>query len=64
MAARAVLHFVDWVLRLDASGSSPIFEAECTTCQESSVAADGKEQPEVWCLRHAGRSVRNSSRTL
>jgi hypothetical protein len=56
MAARAVWRFVDWVLQVDASGTGPIYEAECTTCGESSGAADSKEAPEVWCLRHAGRS--------
>lgn len=64
MAARTVLRLVDWVLQPDASGSGPIFEAECTTCQESSEAADGKEQPEMWCLRHAGRSGHTGFRAV
>lgn len=55
MAERTVWRFVDWVLQLDTSGSGPIFEAECTTCGDASDAADSKEAPEVWCLRHAGR---------
>lgn len=55
MGARSVWRFADWVLQVDASGSGPIFEAECTTCGESSGAADSKDEPEVWSLRHAGR---------
>lgn len=56
MAARSVWRFADWVLQLDPSVSGPVFDAKCTTCEESSGAADSKEDPEVWCLRHAGRS--------
>ncbi|MGP3924515.1 DUF7848 domain-containing protein [Streptomyces sp. 8N616] len=54
MAARSVIRFADWSLSADLSGSGPIFESECTTCGESSGAADKKEGPETWCLRHAG----------
>lgn len=56
MAARGVWRFADWVLQLDTTGSGPVFEAECITCGDSSDAANGKEDPEMWCLRHAGRT--------
>ncbi|MFC4888371.1 hypothetical protein ACFPK5_24845 [Streptomyces beijiangensis] len=46
----------DWSLGVDLSGSGPIFEAECTTCAESSGAKDGTSSPEEWCLQHAGRT--------
>ncbi|WP_443043887.1 DUF7848 domain-containing protein [Streptomyces sp. NBC_00322] len=52
--ARAVMRFADWTLSADKEGSGPIFIAECTTCDESSDAAENKADPEVWCLRHAG----------
>lgn len=41
--------------RDDLSGSRPLFEAECTTCGESSEATDNKVGPEISRLRHVGR---------
>lgn len=38
-----VTRFADWTLSLDLSGSGPIFEAECTSCGDSSGGADEKE---------------------
>ncbi|MGP3983915.1 DUF7848 domain-containing protein [Streptomyces sp. KR80] len=56
MAVRSVMWFADWSLRVDESGSGPVYEAECTTCGDQSSAADDREGPEVWCLGHAGRT--------
>ncbi|WP_442806716.1 DUF7848 domain-containing protein [Streptomyces sp. NBC_01750] len=64
MAERTGWRFVNWVLQLDTSGSGPIYETECTTCGESSEAADDKEAPELWCLQHAGRSGHTGFRAL
>ena len=64
MALRAVFRFMDWALQVDTSGSGPIYEAECTTCSESSGTADSKDEPEVWCLRHAGRSGHTGFRAV
>lgn len=50
----AVMRFADWMLSTDKQGSGPVYEAECTTCGESSDAAENKDEPELWCLRHAG----------
>lgn len=51
---RAVMRFADWMLSTDRQGSGPVYEAECTTCGESSDAAESRDEPELWCLRHAG----------
>ena len=51
---RAVTRFADWALSTDKQGSGPVYEAECTTCGESSDASESKGEPEMWCLRHAG----------
>ncbi|WP_405998911.1 hypothetical protein [Streptomyces sp. NBC_00829] len=51
---RTVMRFADWMLSTDKQGSGPVYEAECTTCGESSDAAERKDEPELWCLRHAG----------
>jgi hypothetical protein len=50
----AVMRFADWTLTTDKQGSGPVYEAECTTCGESSDAAENKDEPELWCMRHAG----------
>ncbi|GGW55053.1 hypothetical protein GCM10010381_45620 [Streptomyces xantholiticus] len=50
----AVMRFADWTLSTDKQGSGPVYEAECTTCGESSDATESKDEPELWCLRHAG----------
>ncbi|MFE7456326.1 hypothetical protein [Streptomyces sp. NPDC057554] len=51
-----VIRFADWTLNVDHTGSGPVFESECTTCGDCSGAAEGKDAPEMWCLRHAGRT--------
>ncbi|MDQ0941780.1 hypothetical protein [Streptomyces sp. V1I1] len=51
---QAVMRFADWTLTTDKQGSGPVYEAECMTCSESSDAAENKDEPELWCLRHAG----------
>ncbi|TDC19981.1 hypothetical protein E1265_22890 [Streptomyces sp. 8K308] len=51
-----VSRFVDWLLSLDPYGGPPIYAAECTTCDEASSGAESREDPEVWCLRHAART--------
>ncbi|MFD9488127.1 hypothetical protein ACFWBX_30010 [Streptomyces sp. NPDC059991] len=61
---RAIWRFADWALQLDTSGSGPIFESQCTTCNDSSEASDGKEVPEVWCLRHAGATGHTGFRAV
>jgi hypothetical protein len=58
------MRYADWLLSLDLSGSGPIFESECTTCGETSGAADAKEGPEIWCLRHAGRTRHTGFRAI
>ncbi|WP_055470997.1 DUF7848 domain-containing protein [Streptomyces pathocidini] len=54
MAPKAVIRYADWSLSVDESGSGPIYETECTTCGRQSGAAESKDEPEDWCLRHAG----------
>ncbi|WP_444972073.1 DUF7848 domain-containing protein [Streptomyces lunaelactis] len=51
-----VMRSAGWTLSIDLSGSGPIFEAECTSCGEASGPADDRAGPEIWCLRHAGRT--------
>lgn len=46
----------DWTLSPDPHGGPAIYAAECTTCAEESPAADSTEAPDIWCLRHAGRT--------
>lgn len=64
MTARGVWRFADWVLRADASGSGPIYVAECTTCGDGSVAAEETEGPEIWSLQHAGRTGHTGFRNI
>lgn len=61
---KSVLRYEEWTLNIDFSGSGPIFEAECTTCGESSGPADDKDSPELWCLRHAGRTSHTGFRAV
>ncbi|MFD9795716.1 hypothetical protein ACFWXK_32730 [Streptomyces sp. NPDC059070] len=60
----STVRLADWVLQLDTSGSWPIFETECMTCQDTSEASCGKERPEVWCLRHASVTGHTGFRRL
>ncbi|MGW7657946.1 DUF7848 domain-containing protein [Streptomyces tendae] len=39
-------------------------EAECTTCDDSSGAADDAKQPEVWCLCHANQTGHTGFRMI
>ncbi|MEU8919039.1 hypothetical protein [Streptomyces nigrescens] len=55
-AARSVWRFADWALKVDTSGSGPIYVQECMSCGEDSGASEEAEGPDVWCLRHAGRT--------
>lgn len=57
--SRAVLsrmRFGQWTLATDADAGPLIHEAECTTCEEKSGAAEQWDDPQMWCLRHAGRT--------
>ncbi|MGW2184703.1 DUF7848 domain-containing protein [Streptomyces sp. NPDC001719] len=56
MAARPVLRFADWRLRFDVTGSPPIFEMECTSCDTSSEASEAPAVPQEWAMKHAGRT--------
>ncbi|MBT2408038.1 hypothetical protein J7I97_24795 [Streptomyces sp. ISL-87] len=50
-----LIRTADWLLAADRSGSGPVFEAECTTCGDTSGAFDDdQDATEIWCLRHAG----------
>lgn len=53
-----------WTLSTDVTGSPPILEAECTTCDDSSGAAEEAKQPEVWCLRHANQTGHTGFRMI
>ncbi|WP_459117477.1 DUF7848 domain-containing protein [Streptomyces malaysiensis] len=53
-----------WTLSADVTGSPPILEAECTTCDDSSGAAEEAKQPEVWCLRHANQTGHTGFRMI
>ncbi|GGO56236.1 hypothetical protein GCM10012287_49360 [Streptomyces daqingensis] len=52
----SVMRFADWGLTVDQHGGPPIYVTECTTCAEESAASNDKGDPEIWCLRHAGRT--------
>lgn len=56
MATKTVWRFADWVLKLDTSGTGPIFEMECVSCDATSGAADTPDGPQNWALSHAGRT--------
>ncbi|RFU85511.1 hypothetical protein DY218_17025 [Streptomyces triticagri] len=58
------MRFEPWRLEVDSTGSPPIHEAECTTCNAASGAADDKAEPELWCLRHAGRTGHSGFRGI
>lgn len=54
--SRSVMRFADWTLTTDPHGGPPIYATECTTCAEVSAASNDRADPEIWCLRHAGRT--------
>ncbi|MBW1596899.1 hypothetical protein [Streptomyces sp. JJ38] len=56
MVGNSVFRFADWMLTTDPHGGPPLYEAVCTTCGETSGADASKDGPELWCLRHAGRT--------
>lgn len=58
MSTRSVIRFADWAIGPDREpgASGPVYEVECTTCLETSDAAEGPTSPEDWALRHAGRN--------
>ncbi|MBD0745375.1 hypothetical protein BG418_27445 [Streptomyces sp. CBMA152] len=64
MRTRAVWRYADWVLRPDSSGSGPIYAAECTTCGDASDGAEDTAAPEIWSLRHAGRTGHTGFRNI
>ncbi|MGP3924654.1 DUF7848 domain-containing protein [Streptomyces sp. 8N616] len=64
MTPRAVWRYADWVLTADTSGSGPIYVAECTTCGDASEASEETEGPEVWSLKHAGRTGHTGFRNI
>jgi hypothetical protein len=45
-----------WLLSNEASSGAPIHGAECTTCDETSEGGEDWAEPQLWCLRHAGRT--------
>ena len=53
---RSRMRFGQWTLATDADGGPLIHEATCTTCADASGTADDWEEPQLWCLRHAGRT--------
>ncbi|MFF3326925.1 hypothetical protein [Streptomyces sp. NPDC002889] len=57
--AHTVIAAADWTLGLDTSEGAPqqaLHEAQCTTCDESSGATEGRRLPaEVWALKHTGQ---------
>jgi hypothetical protein len=64
MAGSPVVRQGDWTLSSDVLGGGPIVEAECTTCDDSSGAADEANRPEVWCLRHANQTGHTGFRMI
>ncbi|MEU8508060.1 hypothetical protein AB0C40_25765 [Streptomyces brevispora] len=58
MSIRSVIRLADWTIGPDREPgtSRPLYEVECTTCQESSEATEGPARPESWALRHTGRN--------
>jgi hypothetical protein len=50
------MRFGQWTLTTDAAAGPLIHEAECTTCGDKSEAGRAWNDPQMWCLRHAGRT--------
>jgi hypothetical protein len=55
-AVRSRMRFGQWTLTTDADGGPLIHAAECTTCGETPGGAEDWDGPQLWCLRHAGRT--------
>ncbi|URN12678.1 hypothetical protein LUW77_16680 [Streptomyces radiopugnans] len=56
MTVRSRMRFVHWSLSIDPDGGAPAYEAACTACDAASGPSVDKRAPELWCLRHAGRT--------
>ncbi|WP_165985444.1 hypothetical protein [Streptomyces sp. YIM 98790] len=56
MTTRTVMRYVNWTLTADTDAEPPSHTAECTTCAETSPPSPSRDAPELWCLRHAGRT--------
>lgn len=56
--ARSVIRHVPWTIAADTSegASPPLYEMQCTTCDESSGAAEDGGTPQQWALEHSGRT--------
>ncbi|MFJ3088990.1 hypothetical protein [Streptomyces sp. NPDC086838] len=63
MTVRAVIRHADWTIGPDrtSGASGPVYEVECTTCGETSDAAEERTSPEDWALRHTGRNTDHRS---
>ncbi|MBX9398715.1 hypothetical protein K4749_35320 [Streptomyces sp. TRM72054] len=55
---RAIIKAAEWTLgpeTAEGAPKGPMYEAECTSCGESSGAKEGESLPaEVWTLKHTG----------
>ncbi|WP_146252245.1 DUF7848 domain-containing protein [Streptomyces carminius] len=56
MALRSRMRFVHWSLSIDPDNGEPAYAAACVTCDDASGPSADKRAPELWCLRHAGRT--------
>lgn len=50
------MRFGQWTLCTDTDAGPLVHEAECTACGDTSGVGATWEDPQMWCLRHAGRS--------
>jgi hypothetical protein len=55
-SVRSRMRFGQWTLTTDTQAGPLLHEAECTTCLEKSDVAENWDEPQLWCLRHAGRT--------
>lgn len=60
--ARARMRFGQWTLTRDSADGPLVHVAECTTCGEQSGDAETWGEPQLWCLRHAGRTAHTGFR--
>ncbi|MGW0703253.1 DUF7848 domain-containing protein [Streptomyces sp. NPDC002867] len=58
MTPRIIIKAAEWNLGLDTEEGAPekpLFEAQCTSCGDSSGATEGRRLPaEAWALKHTG----------
>ncbi|WP_443062862.1 DUF7848 domain-containing protein [Streptomyces sp. NBC_00441] len=54
-----MIRHADWTIGPDRTpgASGPIYEMECTTCGETSDAAEEPTSPGDWALCHTGRNT-------